>query len=269
LVVRFPVADKKFGVNDRLTSSIDFAPTVLSLAGIRPPENMQGKAIYGKYADAKGHDYVFAARDRMDSEYDRVRSVHDGRFQYIYNYFPDRPRYMDLEYRKQQASMRDILRLRDQGKLNATQMRWFEPKGTVEEFYDVKNDPYQLNDLSKDPRYANEINRFRSVYQEWQKIIPDMGATEEKKLIAQMWNGKSTPPVTTEPLIFEKNRKVGIAVETAGASIAYKVIGKDGTAPDRWEVYRGPFSIQQGQQVEAKAQRIGYIVSKSVLFKSL
>ena len=264
LVMRFPVADKKIGVNDRLTSSIDFAPTVLSLAGIKPPDNMQGKAIYGQYASSKGHDYVFAARDRMDSEYDRVRSVHDGRFQDVYNYFPDRPRYMDLEYRKQQASMRDILRLRDQGKLSAVQMRWFQPKVTVEEFYDVKNDPYQLNDLSKDPRYANELSRFRSVYQEWQKNNPDMGATEEKKLIVQMWNGNDVPPVTKDPLVFVSGQFVGIADETAGSSIAYKIIAKDGTIPSRWEVYTKPFVIEPGQHIMAQAQRIGYHASKMV-----
>jgi len=261
LVMRFPVADKKIGVNDRLTSSIDFAPTVLSLAGIRPPENMQGKAIYGKYADAKGHAFVFAARDRMDSEYDRVRSVHDGQFQYVYNFFPGLPRYMDLEYRKEQPSMREILRFRDAGKLNATQMRWFQPKGSVEEFYDVKNDPYQLNDLSKDPRYAAELDRFRNVFREWQKAVPDMGSIPEKKMIADMWNGQSSPPVTKQPLIFVGGTKVGIAVETPGASIAYRIITESNVVSDQWEVYRGPFAILQGQRVEAKAQRIGFLVS--------
>ncbi|MEY3947006.1 MAG: hypothetical protein RJB03_1712 [Bacteroidota bacterium] len=264
LVIRFPSIEKKMGVNERLTSSIDLAPTVLSLAGIKPPDNMQGKAIYGLHAAAKGHDYVFAARDRMDSHYDRVRSVHDGRFQYVYNYYPELPRYMDLEYRKQQASMRDILRLRDQGKLNAVQMQWFAPKGTAEEFFDVKNDPYQLNDLSKDPRYANELSRFRSVYQEWQKTVSDLGATEEKKLIAQMWNGQSLPPVTKDPLVFVSGQQVGIADETTGSSIVYKIIAKDGTVPSRWEVYTQPFVIEPGQRIMAQAQRIGYHASKVV-----
>jgi arylsulfatase A-like enzyme/lysophospholipase L1-like esterase len=264
LVMRFPVADKKIGINDRLTSSIDFAPTVLSLAGIRPPDNMQGKAIYGQYASSTEHQYVFAARDRMDSEYDRVRSVFDGQFQYVYNFFPGLPRYMDLEYRKQQPSMREILRLRDAGKLNSTPMRWFESKGSVEEFYDVKNDPYQLNDLSKDPKFAAELDRFRNIFREWQKAVPDMGSIPEKKMIADMWNGQTSPPVTKQPLIFVSGTHVGIADETLGASIAYKVIGKDGNVPDRWEVYKGPFAILQGQRVEAKAQRIGFLVSPVV-----
>ncbi len=265
LVMRFPSVEKKIGINERLTSSLDFAPTVLSLAGIKPPDNMQGKAIYGNYAEAKGHQYVFAASDRLDSEYDRIRSVHDGSFQYVYNFFPDLPRYMDIAYRKMQPSMRDILRLRDAGKLNAIQSRWFEPKGTDEEFYDVKNDPYQLRDLSKNPKYAAQMERFRKVFKEWQQQVTDLGGIQEKKLIAQMWNGKQSPPVTKDPLIFISNLKVGIAVETPGASIAYKIIANDGVVPDRWEVYKGPFAIQQGDKIQSKAQRIGYISSASVL----
>ena len=264
LVMRFPSVEKKIGINERLTSSLDFAPTVLSLAGIKPPDNMQGKAIYGNYAEAKGHQYVFAASDRLDSDYDRIRSVHDGSFQYVYNFFPDLLRYMDIAYRKMQPSMRDILRLRDAGKLNAIQSRWFEPKGTDEEFYDVKNDPYQLHDLSKNPQYAAQMERFRKVFKEWQQQVTDMGGIQEKKLVAQMWNGKQSPPVTTDPLMFISNLKVGIAVETPGASVAYKIIGKDGVVPDRWKVYKGPFAIQQGDKIQAKAQRIGYISSASV-----
>jgi arylsulfatase A-like enzyme len=161
-VIRFPQQEGRIGiVEDRLISSIDFAPTVLSLAGIRPPSNMQGKAFLGAYTDNKPHGYVFAARDRLDSHYDRVRSVHDGQVQYIVNFNPELPRYMDLEYRKQQPSMRDILRLKDAGQLNATVMRWFEPKGTTEELYDVLADPHQLHDLAHDPKYAEIPDRFR------------------------------------------------------------------------------------------------------------
>lgn len=265
LVMRFPSAEKKISVNDRLTSSLDLAPTVLSLAGIRPPENMQGKAIYGKYADVKGHDYVFAARDRLDSEYDRVRSVHDGRFQYVYNFYPELPRYMDLEYRKQQPSMREILRRRDAGTLDAVQMRWFEAKGSAEELYDVQKDPYQLHDLSKDPQYVSTLEKFRNVFKAWQQDVPDMGAIAEKKMIADMWNSQPLPPVTKDPLIFVSGQQVGIAVETPGASIAYRITGQDGATAARWEVYKGPFAIKQGQHVEAKAQRIGYAVSNVVV----
>jgi arylsulfatase A-like enzyme/lysophospholipase L1-like esterase len=266
LVVRFPQKEGRKGiVEDRLISSIDFAPTVLSLAGIRPPSNMQGKAFLGTYTDNKPHEYVFAARDRLDSEYDRVRSAHDGQVQYIVNFQPELPRYVDVAYRKQQASMREILRLRDAGKLSPTVMRWFETKGTTEELYDVIADPHQLHDLAHDPKYAEILDHFRSAFRKWQTAVPDMGAVAEKDLVRQMWNNGTTPPATAAPFVMQSGGWAGLVSATAGAGIAYRVIKADGKIPSRWEVYAKPFPLQRGEKVEAVAQRIGYARSETVL----
>lgn len=268
LIIRFPNngAQKvaRGVVDPRLISSIDYAPTVLSLAGIKPPSNMQGRPFLGPYASKGRNTYVFAARDRLDSHYDRVRSVHDGRYQYVYNFHPELPRYMDLAYRKQQASMRDIIRLRDAGKLNAVQMRWFEPKGATEELYDVLADPYQLNDLARDTANAVTLSRFREVFNKWQKDVPDLGAIPEKQLIRQMWNGAEKPPLTADPLFVRSNNVVAIKCITDGASIAYKVVGSDGVVPRRWEVYSAPLLLEKDQRLMAVAQRIGYMQSKIV-----
>jgi len=266
LVIRFPQKEGRKGiVEDRLISSIDFAPTVLSLAGIRPPSNMQGKAFLGTYTDNKPHEYVFAARDRLDSEYDRVRSAHDGQVQYIVNFQPELPRYVDVAYRKQQASMRDILRLKDAGQLNATVMRWFEPKGTTEELYDVLADPHQLHDLAHDPKYAEILDHFRSAFRKWQTDVTDLGSVPEKELIQKMWNNGSAPPATEPPLVMQSGGWTGIVSPTAGAGIAYRIISPDGKVAVRWEVYAKPFRMQKGEQVEAVAQRIGYTSSSTVV----
>src|SRR3712207_8027959 len=63
----------------------------------------------------------YMAKDRMDSETDRVRAVRDKRFMYVKNYMPDQPLYQDVDYRLQQAIMQDILRLKNEGKLNDLQ----------------------------------------------------------------------------------------------------------------------------------------------------
>jgi len=141
---------------------------------------------------------------------------------------------------------------------------WFEPKGTTEELYDVLNDPYQLNDLAKDTAYAVALNRFREVFNKWQKDVPDLGAIPEKELIKQMWNGGAKPPVTAEPLFVRSNNVVAIKCITDGASIAYKLVGIDGVVPQRWEVYTKPLELEKNQKVMAVAQRIGYVPSKIV-----
>src|SRR5262245_6058469 len=88
-LVRWPGVIKPATVRDDLRAFLDFAPTVLTIAGMKPPERMQGQVFLGD--TAKPRKYVFAARDRMDETFDRIRSVRDQRYRYIRNYYPELP----------------------------------------------------------------------------------------------------------------------------------------------------------------------------------
>ncbi|MEO8128606.1 MAG: sulfatase, partial [Bryobacteraceae bacterium] len=73
LIIRFPDGHASGSVDDRFVSGIDFAPTMLGFAGIRPPAGaMQGQDIFGPSYSARSH--IFAARDRMDTSIDRMRA---------------------------------------------------------------------------------------------------------------------------------------------------------------------------------------------------
>ena len=264
LIVRFP--DKRFAgtTRDELISMIDLAPTVLNLAGIRSPGYMQGQAFLDpktakrpSFIPARG--YIFGARDRLDSEYDRVRTVHNGRYQYIRNFFPEKPLYMDIDFRKQQPMMAELLQLRDEGKLNATQMIWFRKTKPAEELYDITTDPYELTNLAEQPAYASHLKRLRKELDKWLVETKDLGGTPEKELVRQMWQGGDKPPVTASPQLTRSGDKVTVTCATPGASIAYHT-GND----KRWQVYTNPISVPKGQSVTAVAMRIGYSKSPEV-----
>ena len=72
---------------DRLVEFTDFGPTVLSIAGIKPPEHLQGKAFMGNYATDE-RDYSYCFRTNTGFHFDPSRSVLDGDFQYIKYYTP-------------------------------------------------------------------------------------------------------------------------------------------------------------------------------------
>ncbi len=260
LIVRFPNGKGKGTTRQDLVSMIDLAPTVLSLTNIKPPKHMQGQAFYGPYASKTPRNYVFAARDRLDSEYDRVRSVHDGRYQFIRNFRPELPPYMDIEYRKQQPMMKEILELRDAGKLNAVQMQWFRPNKPAEELYDVKSDPYQLTNIADQPQMATHLKRLRGQMDKWLVETKDLGGIPEKDLVKQWWNEQPNPPTTANPVLSQKGDKMVVACATEGASIGYKVAGKDA----KWQVYQHPIPIQKGETVTAVAMRIGYLKSAEI-----
>ena len=95
LIVRFPGGHRKAApapagrTCQRLVSFVDFAPTVLSLGGVKVPAHMQGTAFLGDQA-APPRKYVYAIRDRMAERYDTVRVVRDSRYQYLRNFAPHR-----------------------------------------------------------------------------------------------------------------------------------------------------------------------------------
>jgi N-sulfoglucosamine sulfohydrolase len=256
LIVRFPDGQGATTVRSELLSMIDLAPTVLSLADLPTPKTMQGRAFLGKFAEKKPRSYVFAARDRLDSEYDRVRTVHDGRYQYIRNFYPERPLYMDIAFRKQQPMMAEMLQLRDEGKLNAVQMNWFRPTKPAEELYDLQTDPYELTNLADQPAQANHLKRLRRELDRWQAETGDLGGIPEKELVRQWWQGRNEPPVTATPQIRQQGNQLVVSCTTPGASIAYQL--GDNPTDAGWEVYRQPLRLPSSTRLTVVAQRIGY-----------
>src|SRR6185503_10117384 len=92
-------------VRDDLVAFIDFAPTMLSIAGADVPPRMQGQVFLGDRR-AKAREYVFAARDRMDETFDRIRAVRDKQFEYIRNSHPELPYSQSIPYNEEIATMR-------------------------------------------------------------------------------------------------------------------------------------------------------------------
>jgi hypothetical protein len=139
-------------VRDELVSFIDLAPTVLALAGVEIPTHLQGRVLVGPRA-APPPEFVFAARDRMDIEYDMMRSARDGRFLYIRNFEPELPYAGHIIYRNQSAIMQEWFRLQAERKLTGPPELWMRTQRPAEELYDTKADPHQIHDLFSEPAH--------------------------------------------------------------------------------------------------------------------
>lgn len=183
LIIRFPekyrdLAPGSVGTRtDRLVSFIDFPPTILSLAGLSIPDYMQGTAFLGAQ---KGSDeeYAFGFRGRMDERIDMSRTARDEKFRYTRNFMPQKIYGQYLEYLWRAPSMASWAKAFDDGKLNETQSRFFEPK-PVEELYDITNDPDNIHNLADDPAYKNVVNRMSKATMDWMVDIRDVGLIPE------------------------------------------------------------------------------------------
>ena len=260
-------------VNNELVSMIDLAPTVLALAGVEVPTHLHGRPLLGPHA-APAPPLVFAARDRMDIEYDMMRSARDQRFLYIRNFSPELPYAGHIIYRNQSAIMQEWFRLQAEGKLSGAPALWMRARRPAEELYDTVADPHQIRDLSADPAHRATLERLRRAVEDWMQRIGDQGLINEAEMIQRMWPG-GVQPETAQPYIVPRRttdapaRQESIAIDgpmelviyvpTQGASVAYTT--DTGTSP-AWRLYTGPIRVDGPVTVRAKAIRYGYKESK-------
>lgn len=252
LIVRFPDGRGAGTVRERLVSFVDFAPTTFSLAGIAPPDYVEGTAFLGEHEGAP-RDHVFAAADRLDAQYDMIRAVRDRRFKYLRNFRPDQGYYLPVVYREQMGAMRELLRLRDAGGLDAVQAQWFRPRKPEEELFDTWNDPHETQNVAGRPEFSAQLVELRRVLEEWMRETDDKGALTEAELLESFWPGR-VQPVTEAPVATRRDGLVTLTSATEGASIGYRPIGGE-TA---WLVYAAPFEVGPDPEVEAIAHRMGF-----------
>jgi len=266
-IVKLPKGQKAGTHNSELVSFVDLPPTILALANIPVPRYMQGQVFLGA-KKASPRMYVHAARDRMDTEYDMVRMTRDKDFLYIRNYHPEKPYYQDIKFRVNSIpTMRRLLELKSENKLDSIQMIWFAETKPSEQLYLIGNDPHTLYDVANKPEYQKDLMRLRHENNRWMKVIGDQGLKKEgslkteKELVWQMWPGGIQPQVA-QPEISLKNGYASFKCSTQGSSMVYQINGK-GLNSKHWILYDGqPIRLNKGDSVTIQANRIGYISSK-------
>ncbi len=168
------------GESTRLVSFVDLGPTAISLAGRKPPANMQGVPFAGEYAGAP-KTYLYGYRGRMDERIDMVRSCTDGRFIYMRHFYPDRPYLKHVDYMFQTPTTRVWKELFDAGKLNESQAKFWRTK-PVEELFDLESDPDEVVNLADRPQFAARVAVMREAVQQWMVETLDLGLLPEAEM---------------------------------------------------------------------------------------
>lgn len=196
LLVRFPKKYRHLApagpgeTLDRLVSFVDFAPTVLSLAGLPIPSYMQGVPFLGTKT-GEPRQYVFGARDRVDEAYDLTRSIRDARYLYVRNYMPHVSYNQPEGYSDQAEVRQEITRLAREGKLNAVQMAYAGPGKAIEELYDTQADPHQIVNLADSAAHQEILERLRDAQRQWRVESRDLGFLPEYEMARR--SAGSTP----------------------------------------------------------------------------
>ncbi len=126
---RLPAA-KRNRTESAMTLNIDFAPTMLALAGIGPPAGMQGRSL-------------------LPLIYAKNRSKWRSDFFYEHHFGP--------EIIPPSEGVRTE---------RWAYIRWVNEKPVIEELYDLRADPLEAHNLAAHPEYGKTLNTLRS---RWKK----------------------------------------------------------------------------------------------------
>lgn len=297
LIVRWPGKIAPETVQEAPVYTMDLAATMLTAAGLPVPAYMQAQPLFdstGQFAEPR--DYIVGHRDRMGETEDTVRTVRDGRFRYLRNYYPDRPYMQHQEYGDKHAStwqeLRD-LRFKEAGQLNMgeipniltpAQRHFLNTTKPAEELYDLHADPYEVNNLAADPKFADDLQRLRAALDKWQASQPDLGMIPEAELL-ERWRPNGESPQTAPPTVHVSDGKIVASCVTPGAVIGWttdspetqppqippfavmlgRVAGNPEADGRTWQLYSEPFTPPTGTTLWVRANRIGFVDSEEVM----
>lgn len=172
-LVRWPQKVKAGTVCENLVSSVDIAPTVLELAGVKAPASLQGKSFASMLSDprARIRDYIFAEHNWHDYQA-HERAARSTHYLYIQNAFPRLPATPPADAVRS-PTYRAMQKLHKEGKLNPKQRGCFITPRPKEELYHIATDPYCLKNLVNDPSQRATLQKHRQALAAWAKRTDD------------------------------------------------------------------------------------------------
>jgi uncharacterized sulfatase len=220
LLVRFPPRYQRLapfasgGRADQLVSFVDFAPTVLKLAGMSIPPYMQGQPFLGE-APASPREYIFATHSRVDEAYEMSRCVRDKRYKYIRNFLPHLPYVQPSAYCDQAEIMQELRRLVGTAAMIGSPGLLWQPTKPVEELYDTQADPHEIHNLAGSPPHRQTLERMRQRLWDWMAETHDTELLPEAEM--HIRSAGSTPyEIARDPRKYPQARILA-AAELVGA----------------------------------------------------
>jgi len=224
LMARWPSVIKADRVVNDFVNLMDLAPSFLEIGGVEIPAVMTGKSLLPVFnSDGNGQvqqerDYVITGRER------HVAKVRDGNvpypqrairtkdFLYIINFEPDRwpmgneaklnsenpPDYNELAnntfaaFGDYDASPTKAWIIENRKPETEKYFQFAFGKRPKEELFDIKKDPFQIDNLADDPNYHEIKNRLRD------QLLTELKATGDPRVTGDGQTFEKMPYITID-----------------------------------------------------------------------
>ncbi len=175
----WPAGEKR----TQLVSAVDLAPTILELAGVRRPENMQGRsmvpALSGKTPPSAFREAVYAERNWHNTD-EHIRCVRSADYKLIENAYLERPLGIASDIGNSYA-WRALLRAKADGVLAGPPALIFRQPRSRYELYDLRQDPEELRNVADHPDYAEVKDSLLRRLAAWKKNTGDFPPDERRR----------------------------------------------------------------------------------------
>lgn len=172
-IIHWPEKIKSNSISNSLISAVDIAPTILKLTGTEISDQFQGHSFDILFPNPAGEfrNYVFAEHNWHDYEaHERMIASKD--YLYILNSRPSVPQTGPLDA-VGSPTFKELVMLKDSGKLSAIQADIFVVPRPHEELYDNNKDSLQLVNVASVPEYNEALNEYREILSEWMQVTGD------------------------------------------------------------------------------------------------
>ncbi|WLD15184.1 sulfatase-like hydrolase/transferase [Planctellipticum variicoloris] len=259
---------------DDLVAFVDFAPTMLTLAGVSLPRHFQGQPFLGPEPVAP-RQYVYGHRDRMDEAYDCIRMVRDKRFKYLRNFLSQVSYGQDISYMNEMPILKEMRRMHAEGTLAGPPELFFRPTKPVEELFDTEADPDELTNLADRPEHRATLLRFRTELDRWMREIGDTALLpepmlDELKRPGGVWAVTAAPGIARDIAADGGGRQAyRVYSNTPGASIGWRRNNAGAGNRQTWLLpdAAGRVLLDRDEQIELRAFRLGNKDSEIVPFQ--
>lgn len=151
-----------------MISAIDFMPTVLEITGTPAPGPLAGRSLWPLFEgnELDGFEEVFVEHTEGPTAEPRpMRAVHTKDFVYIFNAWAtgDYQSVMESRWYRSYATFERLAKDDPDIKKRFDFLNY----RTIEELYDLRSDPYAMNNLINDPHYQKIAEERRARLERW------------------------------------------------------------------------------------------------------